>query len=123
MSDDVLLTFNAGSSTLKIGVFELATDGPRNVGRGKIDFDQSPLMLRYSIGKDQYEKAIRGDNSGQFVSVISETLDHMLAHLPGRLQAVARRVVHGGMVFQEAILLDDAAIERMAGFREALSQE
>ncbi|ASW10314.1 acetate/propionate family kinase [Rhizobium sp. 11515TR] len=113
MSDDVLLTFNAGSSTLKIGVFELATDGPRNVGRGKIDFDQSPLMLRYSIGKDQYEKAIRGDNSGQFVSVISETLDHLLAHLPGRLRAVAHRVVHGGMVFQEAILLDDAAIERI----------
>ncbi|MDK4705774.1 acetate/propionate family kinase [Rhizobium sp. CNPSo 4062] len=113
MPDDVLLTFNAGSSTLKIGVFELATDGPRNVGRGKIDFDQSPLMLSYSIGKDRYEKAIRGDNSGQFVSVISETLDHLLAHLTGRLRAVAHRVVHGGMVFQEAILLDDAAIERI----------
>ena len=113
MSDDVLLTFNAGSSTLKIGVFELATEGPRNVGRGKIDFDQSPLMLRYSIGPDRYEKAIRGDNGAQFVSVISATLDHMLAHLPGRLRAVAHRVVHGGLTFQEATLLDDAAIERI----------
>lgn len=113
MPDDVLLTFNAGSSTLKIGVFELATDGPRNVGRGKIDFDQSPLMLRYSIGPDRYEKAIRGDNSGQFASVISEMLDYLLAHLPGRLRAVAHRVVHGGMVFQKATLLDDAAIERI----------
>ncbi|QYA16626.1 acetate/propionate family kinase [Rhizobium sp. AB2/73] len=113
MSDDVLLTFNAGSSTLKIGVFELATEGARNVGRGKIDFDQSPLMLRYSIGTDRYEKTIRGDNDTQFVSVVSETLDHMLAHLPGRLRTVAHRVVHGGMAFQEATLLDNAAIERI----------
>ncbi|MGY5776544.1 acetate/propionate family kinase [Rhizobium sp. LEGMi135b] len=113
MSDDVLLTFNAGSSTLKIGVFELATEGPRNVDRGKIDFDQSPLMLRYSIGSDRYEKTIKGDNGAQFVSVISATLDHMLAHLPGRLHAVAHRVVHGGLTFQEATLLDDVAIERI----------
>ncbi|TWB13327.1 acetate kinase [Rhizobium sp. ERR 1071] len=113
MSDDVLLTFNAGSSTLKIGVFELATEGARNVGRGKIDFDQSPLMLRYSIGTDRYEKTIRGDNGTQFVSVISDTLDHLLAHLPGKLRAVAHRVVHGGMAFQEAVLLDEAAIKRI----------
>ncbi len=113
MTDDVLLTFNAGSSTLKIGVFELTAKGPENVGRGKIDFDQSPLMLRYSIGHDRYEKAIRGDSSAQFRSVISETLDHVLAHLPGKLQAIAHRVVHGGMTFQEATLLDDAAIERI----------
>ena len=113
MSDDVLLTFNAGSSTLKIGVFELATERARNVGRGKIDFDQSPLMLRYSIGTDRYEKTIRGDNGTQFVSVISDTLDHLLAHLPGKLRAVAHRVVHGGMAFQEAVLLDEAAIKRI----------
>ena len=113
MTDDVLLTFNAGSSTLKIGVFELTAKEPRNVGRGKIDFDQSPLMLRYSIGEDRYEKAIRGDNDAQFTSVISETLDHLLTHLPGRLRAVAHRVVHGGMTFQEATLLNDAAIERI----------
>ncbi len=113
MSDDVLLTFNAGSSTLKIGVFELATEGARNVGRGKIDFDQRPLMLRYSIGTDRYEKTIRGDNGTQFVSVISDTLDHLLAHLPSKLRAVAHRVVHGGMAFQEAVLLDEAAIKRI----------
>ena len=113
MTDDVLLTFNAGSSTLKIGVFELTTKEPRNVGRGKIDFDQNPLMLRYSIGQDRYEKAIRGNNGAQFMSVISETLDHLLPHLPGKLLAVAHRVVHGGLTFQEATLLDDAAIERI----------
>lgn len=113
MTDDVLLTFNAGSSTLKIGIFELKSGLARNVGRGKIDFDQSPLKLRYSVGQDRYEKTVRGDNDANFVAVISETLEHMLAHLPGRLRAVAHRVVHGGMVFHEATLLDDAAIGRI----------
>jgi acetate kinase len=37
----------------------------------------------------------------------------MLAHLPGRLRAVAHRVVHGGLMFREATLLDDAAIDRI----------
>ena len=111
MTDDVLLTFNAGSSTLKIGIFELTAKQPRNVGRGKIDFDRNPLMLHYSIGADRYEKPINGDNGAQFTSVISETLDHMLAHLPGRLRAVAHRIVHGGMTFKGATLLDDNAIE------------
>ncbi|MGZ9721016.1 acetate/propionate family kinase [Rhizobium miluonense] len=113
MTDDVLLTFNAGSSTLKIGIFELTGTQAINVGRGKIDFDQTPLSLRYSVGQDRYEKSIKGDNAANFVSVVAETLDHMLAHLPGRLRAVAHRVVHGGMTFQEAALLDDAAIGRI----------
>ncbi len=113
MTDDVLLTFNAGSSTLKIGVFELAGTQARNVGRGKIDFDQAPLMLRYSIGDDTYERSVKGDNDANFVSVVAETLDHMLAHLPGRLRAVAHRVVHGGLMFRKATLLDDAAIDRI----------
>lgn len=113
MTDDVLLTFNAGSSTLKIGVFELAGPQARNVGRGKIDFDQAPLMLRYSIGGDKYERSVKGDNDANFVSVVAETLDHMLAHLPGKLRAAAHRVVHGGLMFREATLLDDAAIDRI----------
>ncbi|MGG6896927.1 acetate/propionate family kinase [Rhizobium sp. BR 315] len=113
MTDNVLLTFNAGSSTLKIGIFELTGTQAINVGRGKIDFDQTPLSLRYSVGQDRYEKSIKGDNAANFVSVVAETLDHMLAHLPGRLRAVAHRVVHGGMTFQEAALLDDAAIGRI----------
>ncbi len=113
MTDDVLLTFNAGSSTLKIGIFELKPGLARNVGRGKIDFDQDPLTLRYSVGPDRYEKAIGGDNDAHFVSVVSETLEHMLAHLPGRLRAVAHRVVHGGMMFRDATLLNGAEIGRI----------
>lgn len=115
MTDDVLLTFNAGSSTLKIGVFEQTTNLARNVGRGKIDFGRAPLTLAYAIGDDSYEKTLTGDNDENFVSVVSETLDHILGHLPGRLRAAAHRVVHGGLQFQGAALLDDSNIERIEG--------
>ena len=110
MTDDVLLTFNAGSSTLKIGIFELKGARASNVGRGKIDFDQTPLTLRYSVRQAHYEKPVKGDNDTNFVSIVGETLDHMLAHLPGGLSAVAHRVVHGGMTFPKAVPLDDARI-------------
>ncbi len=113
MTDDVLLTFNAGSSTLKIGVFEQAANLARNVGRGKIDLDRAPLTLAYVIGNDRYEKPLTGDNGENFVSVVSETLEHILGHLPDRLRAVAHRIVHGGMLFDGAALLDDTTIEHI----------
>ncbi len=115
MTDDVLLTFNAGSSTLKIGVFEQTGRHARNIGRGKIDFDKAPLTLAYSIRGDRYEKTLTGDNAENFVSVVSETLDHILGHLPGTLLAASHRIVHGGLQFQGPVLLDHANIERVEG--------
>ncbi len=115
MTDDVLLTFNAGSSTLKIGVFERTGHHARNIGRGKIDFDKVPLTLAYTVGDDTYEKALTGDHAENFVAVVSETLDHILGHLPGRLVAASHRIVHGGLQFQGPVFLDDANIERVEG--------
>ncbi|WP_283806290.1 MULTISPECIES: hypothetical protein [Bradyrhizobium] len=34
MSDDLLLTFNAGSSTVEVGVFEATAAGGRRVAKG-----------------------------------------------------------------------------------------
>ena len=40
-----LLTFNAGSSTVKIGLFALRSGGPVRIARGVIDFRHEPLTL------------------------------------------------------------------------------
>ena len=37
MSERLLVTFNAGSSTVKIGLFALAQAGPKRIGKGVID--------------------------------------------------------------------------------------
>lgn len=112
-ANDVLLTFNSGSSTLKIGAYELLDDHLVQVVAGKIDFDSTPLILCYSVGKTHYERELSSNSSPNFETAIADTLDHLLAHLPGTLAGVAHRVVHGGMLFRQPILLTDEAISKI----------
>ncbi|SCW90151.1 Acetokinase family protein [Rhizobium mongolense subsp. loessense] len=110
-ADAVCLTFNAGSSTLKIGIFDAGTGAARPIGKGKIDFDDSALVLRYSLGDESFERPLSGNNGERFAEVIVGTLDHLLAQLPpGSLKLASHRVVHGGLRFREAAALDAQAI-------------
>ena len=47
MSNDLLLTLNAGSSTLKLGVFSISDNVARRIGKGLIDFRRTPPMLQF----------------------------------------------------------------------------
>ncbi|PKA39885.1 acetate/propionate family kinase [Rhizobium sullae] len=110
-ADTVCLTFNAGSSTLKIGIFDAGTGAARPIGKGKIDFDDGKLVLRYSLGDDRFERPLPGGNGERFAEVIEGTLHHLLAHLPpGSLRLASHRVVHGGLRFHEAAALDARTI-------------
>ena len=44
-STDFLLTFNAGSSTIKIGIFAMDGGEARRIGKGVIDFRAEPRSL------------------------------------------------------------------------------
>jgi acetate kinase len=46
MSDGLLITLNAGSSSLRIGRFETETVGARRVAEEVIDFRRMPLGLK-----------------------------------------------------------------------------
>lgn len=110
-ADTVCLTFNAGSSTLKIGIFDAGKGAARPIGKGKIDFDDSALVLRYSLGDDSFERPLSGNNGERFAEVIEGTLDHLLAQLPpGSLKLASHRVVHGGLRFRGAATLDAQTI-------------
>jgi len=50
MTGSILLTFNSGSSTIKLGIFEILKDGPKRLGRGVVDLNQLPLTLRITEG-------------------------------------------------------------------------
>ena len=47
MSADMLLTLNAGSSTAKIALFEVAPSGARRVAKGTIDFRKLTELPRH----------------------------------------------------------------------------
>lgn len=113
MPEDVLLTFNAGSSSLKIGVFEMASGIARSTGRAKIDFETSPLRLTGKIGGLAFERELFGDPESDFGEVVSQVIDHLDAVVRGRIAAAGHRVVHGGMKFERPVHLDDRVIDEI----------
>ncbi len=57
-SGRLLLTFNAGSSTVKLGLFALGPQGPRRIGKGMIDFRRAPLRFELTEGPDRFDIAL-----------------------------------------------------------------
>ncbi len=50
MHETLLLTFNAGSSTVKIGIFRLDRQTPKRIGKAVVDFSDRPLTLHLAEG-------------------------------------------------------------------------
>lgn len=86
-NESLILTLNAGSSTLKAGLFQAVEGTLRAVDRRTIE---QP-----------------GDHA------VAELLDWAQASRPGRLTGVGHRVVHGGMRFAEPVLLDDEVLSAL----------
>ncbi|EIJ44971.1 acetate kinase [Herbaspirillum sp. GW103] len=103
-----LLTFNAGSSTIKLGVFRL--DGPRagKIGHGQLDLHLSPLRLRLEIEGATSTVAIDADPVASMDKVLEQVLHQLeVGHDQGALCAVGHRVVHGGLHLAQSVLLDE----------------
>ncbi len=108
---DVALALNAGSSSLKFGLFEL--DGePIELARGTLAIgDKPPRMVaknpsgsviadrQWAPGKDAALRGLLAWVEGQFP--------------PGALVAIGHRIVHGGRDFVEPVRLDDSVIEAL----------
>lgn len=95
MASDVLLTFNPGSSSVKLGLFSLDSGAPRALARRTVD--AAPDALHH---------------------VIADALKWVGDAAPGaRLMAAGHRVVHGGDRFDGPTTITDdtlAAIEALA---------
>ncbi|MDO3445484.1 acetate/propionate family kinase [Agrobacterium sp. V1] len=113
MEADMLLAFNAGSSSLKIGVFEVIGGMAKPIGRARVDLEILPLKLSVRTKNLDREEQIAGDPEGDFSRVIEQVLSHIETILPGNILAVGHRVVHGGMTFGGPVLFDDKVAEKI----------
>jgi acetate kinase len=117
MSDPVLLTFNPGSSTIKLGLFEITGDAPRRLGAGVIDLRHQPLLLEVTEGHANAKIPLKAAVSDDLHEVIEETLAWLADHFSvSALAAVGHRVVHGGDLFAGPLEITDetlAAIEAL----------
>ncbi|RUM23789.1 acetate/propionate family kinase [Rhizobium vallis] len=111
-STDLLLTFNAGSSTVKIGIFAMDGAAARRVGKGVIDFRAEPLSLGLAKGSQTFAMPLKAEVTDDLQGVIDETFALLADHFDmTAARAAGHRVVHGGDRFTKAIALDAAAID------------
>lgn len=117
MSKELLVTFNAGSSTVKIGLFALELTGPVHIGRGVIDFRKRPLRFELSEGPDRFEVTLEAEPAAELDEVLAEAFSRLSWHFDlSQIAAVGHRVVHGGDLFSGPVRINPttfAQVERL----------
>ena len=111
MSKKLLLTFNAGSSTVKIGIFAREADGARRIGKGVIDFRAEPLTFHLVEGPAVFDVPLVANTDNLLHDVLEEVFDWLSEHYDlDAVSAVGHRVVHGGDLFSDAVRINDASL-------------
>ncbi len=107
-----LVTFNAGSSTVKIGTFAFDGQQLRKRARGEIGLNESPVTFRLRGESGNLDIALASADAGNIVSILEELFARLSDHIsPGNILGVGHRVVFGGDQFAGPVLLDDKHIE------------
>jgi acetate kinase len=97
MNGDILLTFNPGSSTIKLGLFAIEANRPHCIGSGMIDLRHRPLTLHVVEGGAATDFPLKAVATDDLHEVIDETLGWLKSHFSvSALAGVGHRVVHGG---------------------------
>lgn len=111
MSQKLLLTFNAGSSTVKIGIFAREADGAKRIGKGVIDFRAEPLTFHLVEGPAVFDVPLVAKTDDLLHDVLEEVFDWLSEHYDlDAVSAVGHRVVHGGDLFTDAVKVDDTSL-------------
>ena len=111
MSQKLLLTFNAGSSTVKMGIFAWDAGGARRIGKGVIDFRAEPLTFHMVEGPAVFDVPLVAKTDDLLHDMLEEVFDWLGEHYNlDAVFAVGHRVVHGGDLFADAVRVDDTSL-------------
>lgn len=99
MAPGLILTFNAGSSTIKLGLYETLADAPRLLARGSIDFRDEPFEIRMKLEGRSLAQALTAEPD-DLIGMLRESFDWIGGFFDlASLEAIGHRVVHGGDAF------------------------
>jgi acetate kinase len=116
MMSDALLVLNAGSSSIKFGLFDISGTEPRSLCKGLLDEHEAKpgFTVTDAAGNDLFEKR-RAQANNTSDALVADVLNWSNDYLPGdTLVAVGHRVVHGGRDFDGPTEVTDKTIEAMA---------
>jgi acetate kinase len=109
-----ILALNAGSSSIKFALFEIA-GAPRRIARGEIEgIGTAPHFIARNAEGTVIGERRWPDASVDHEALLGGLLEWVDAHLGGdTLVAVGHRVVHGGRDFAGPALLDDKVLQAL----------
>jgi acetate kinase len=105
------LTVNAGSSSLKLALFQQATDGQPSHALDRllsigVDFEEGTISVR---APGEEPETVRPAGRLDTEAALAQAVSILARRQPGQPPSViGHRVVHGGDRFADAVILDDA---------------
>ncbi|QLF68364.1 acetate/propionate family kinase [Peteryoungia desertarenae] len=119
MKDRLILTFNAGSSTIKIGVFRESVASAQPIAKGIVDLRHDPLVFRLTSEGGLAELPLKSKGEGQFSGILNEILGVLDTHFDlSTLNVTGHRVVHGGDRFSGPTRITDETIRSIESLVE-----
>ena len=108
---DAVLVLNAGSSSIKFGLFDIGAAEPQLLCKGLLDEQEKTprLLVNDASGKALFDKrsSAGGEHKDLFVDIFEWIADYLGG---GRLACVGHRIVHGGRDFFEPVTVTEEAI-------------
>ncbi|APX25691.1 MAG: acetate/propionate family kinase [Rhodobacteraceae bacterium] len=111
----VALTLNAGSSSLKFGLYDIAA-APVEMAMGLIEnIGKAPrLKVHFGPGRTPVSRDLAATDAADHRSALTTALDLLRAQFPdARASAVGHRVVHGGPGLAEPVVLTPGVMEEL----------
>ncbi|MBP2560043.1 acetate kinase [Neorhizobium galegae] len=119
MTDNLLLTFNTGSSTVKIGIFKVEGDRPERIGKAVVDFGTYPLTLHLKEGPQQFELPLKGEAGDDLAELMDEVFRELGTHFDlDAFNSAGHRIVHGGDVFDGPVELTAETLAKVRSLTE-----
>lgn len=110
-----ILVFNAGSSSLKFGVFDMGIDDSRVFKAEFEGFRNGGCTLHYRIGGEQGKERERSESTATVEDAIVRVPEILKEFGYAEFDAVGHRVAHGGERFHDATLIDAEVLKHIKG--------
>lgn len=108
-----ILVFNAGSSSLKFGVFDMSRDDSRVFKAEFAEFKDGLSVLHYRIGGEQGTLQQRTETIATVEDAILRVPEILQEFGFAAFDAVGHRVAHGGETFQNATRIDNDVLKHI----------
>lgn len=111
--NDRILTFNSGSSSLKIGLYENNDGHAERLGKGSIDLRRNCFSFRIEKTGEQVAAAPLPEKVDD-KEMLKQVFDWLVQKMEiGNIKVVGHRIVHGADIFRSACIINDKTLDYM----------